>query len=161
MSYDIKIRIIIVLACVVSIGAIFLVNDMPIGVSSSNPVENFNELDIGQNPYVDTVDYLKVGPMYFYRIKEFNVPEIDIEVKDMDEVIQIMSEFVYSELQSNPEELISTGYGNCQSMTIYASALLDSIDIRNEIVVTPDHMFNRVHTGEEVVDIDFANGTIN
>lgn len=131
-----------------------------VGVSFRHPVRDFYETGMSKNPRVKEVEYLKMGKLYLYKYSQFEkvIPEED--VKNLDDVMQVMAGFNYSNMQNNPHELKETGYGNCQALTLYADALFDKIGVKSDIVVEGEHMYNTIMQDGKITIIDFAKGRV-
>lgn len=74
--------------------------------------------------------------------------------------INMVNDFVYDNTASNPSEVIESGTGNCQALSLVLSSVLNKVSIENKVVVDDNHMYNEVNIDGTAYLVDMANRSI-
>lgn len=85
--------------------------------------------------------------------------ELDFTSNQMDNVIKIintLNQITYVETQSNPEIAFEYG-GNCQAISLLAHTYLNKANIKNELVIEKDHMYNTISLDNKIYKLDITN----
>jgi len=107
------------------------------------------------------INYSLIVPEFFntsnFEIPSFNGTEEEI----VQGAIDYVKKFDYTKYISDPNSMSKLGVGNCQALSLAFNKILDHYGITNEIVLEPEHMYNKVVLGDKTYIIDFAEDKIN
>ena len=74
--------------------------------------------------------------------------------------IDYLKDFTYVYNQSNPNKARKTSTGNCHSMSLMFKDILDSQGVPCDLVLSENHLTNRVNVDGVNYIVDLANGSI-
>lgn len=108
--------------------------------------------------------YISLGKFNICRmcIYDDRIPkgcELEFSNNDMDNVVKIiniLNQVTYVEDQPNPAVAFEYG-GNCQAITLLAHSYFNKANIKNNIVVTRNHMYNTIEINGKLYKVDITN----
>lgn len=110
--------------------------------------------------------YFEIGSRVFvlpkmFSAKDFNLPKFEGGAKEIiQKCIDYVSNYNYTKLQSSPSEMVRSGQGNCQAMSLLLDSILQKHGLDSSLVVESNHMRNKVELDDKFYYIDLAKGSL-
>lgn len=102
-------------------------------------------------------NYITLGDKALVMVRDkvrFKSPSFSGDsAKKLSEIFNFVSEFEYSELQSNPNKVLLEG-GNCQALSIVFKEICQNNQIDCALIGTPSHVYNIVLIDKELYKVD-------
>lgn len=121
-----------------------------------------------EDDYYKILDFksIKLGGFYLVVLDLFDddlsLPKLKGTSEEiLKQAVDYLKEFDYEYEQNDPKELLDTGKGNCQAMSIVLKSLLEANGVACSVMISDDHAYNVVVLEDKVYTIDIANGYVN
>ncbi|VYU43976.1 Uncharacterised protein [Clostridium paraputrificum] len=128
-----------------------------LNANSNNIEQVIKETYEGRYYSIYDYKYITIGDKSIVLVKDkvsFKSPKFTGDTsKKVSEIFNFVSEFEYSEFQSNPNKVLLEG-GNCQALSIVFKEVCRNNQIACALVGTPNHVYNIVVIDDEYYKVD-------
>lgn len=157
-----KVSIIIVIVSILVNPNITLVAKNSIG-----GVEGFLQEKLGDN-YYRLLDFKSIFifdkalvKLDMFKDSDLKLPSFSGSKEEiLNSSISYLKGFNYDYKQNDPVEMVTSGVGNCQAMSIALKEILTRSGIDTGIILEEDHAYNLVHIGDKIYKVDISKNEI-